>query len=131
MHQLPEAVIRGYAPWPNQKVLPFPKGTFFCESKNLIPYIGKLGHIALAVRLILASVAKHKDGMRFARMRPKKIAERLRCSERAVYKALNELKKKKFIIGSDGNWQLIEPSEVAKEVPRNTPKATPEQLNLF
>lgn len=130
MPQLPEAVIRGYAP-EHPKIVPFPKGTFFCESKTLILYIAELGHIAFAVRILLASIAKHKDGIRIARMHPNKIAEKVGCTKRAVYKALSELKKKRFILGSEGNWMLIEPSEAAKEVPLNTSKATPEQLYLF
>jgi hypothetical protein len=130
--RLPEGVSRGYGTVkPQAKVLPFPKGTFFCESKDIIPYIDKLSHTALSVRLILASIAHNKDGFRIAKMHPEKIAQKSGWKKAAVYKAIRELKDKKFLLGSKGNWMLIEPTRESFEAPEKASKENPGQLYLF
>jgi hypothetical protein len=130
--RVPEAESRGYGTVkPQAKILPFPKGSFFCESKDIILYIGKLGHTALSVRLILASVAHNKDGFRIAKMHPKKIAEKTGWKKSAVYKAISELKAKNFLLGSKGNWMLIEPAREISETPEEASKENPGQLYLF
>ncbi len=131
MHQLPEAVIRGYAPWPNQKVLPFPKGTFFYESKIVIGLLPYIGQTAFILRVYLSSIARNTNGKREVRISPGGISKALKMSRATVYRTLDKLVIYGLIERDGLKIRLTEPPKTCLEVVPAPARRSPRQLNLF
>ncbi len=127
----------GYVP-AQHKVLPFPRGKFFCESKIILRLLPYIGQTAFILRVYLSSIAINNNGKRTVIISANSLAKVLKIGRTTTYRALDVLQMYGLLIKNEHGFELTEVSDSVIEPPGNglsvllhTKKPQPRQLYLF